>query len=734
MTRVGILGAGIAGLSCAWLLNQRGVNTIIFEKQSYPGGLARSFDWHGFACDFAAHRLFSSDESNLQQLLTLVPMGRYIRRSRIYLKGHWLRDPLDVLELVSHVSSVDTLEILWTYLARPRSLVPDSFESYVLQRYGKHLYSLFFQPYTEKLFGIPGQDISVTWARRKVRLASPLDVIRESSKINFRYFYYPIRGGYGAIAQSLYDQVRERVLLETTVVGLETDDDRVTGVVYMRDDQYHTQPVDVLISTLPLTVTGQMLGYQFPLSYRKVDAVYLLINRPFMSDYHWLYFIDEDIAVNRMVEFKNMSPVDKPDKTTVLCAEVTGEYSNVTEKVIRDLERVKLIHASQVLDTMVLREEFAYPIYDRQYEKTLERAGNAFAQFTNLYRVGRAADFEHREVDDNFAAALETVHNILSQIAVRERVKMEKPVSVEMRHKQVWAVVLAFNNCEDTIECLESVTASDYPELQIVVVDNGSTDNTVSIVRERFPQVTVIENGRNLWVPAGYNVGFAHALNVGADYILMLNNDTTIAPDLVSILVEHGEQDTSTGILMPTVLFYDNPDQIWSVGARYRSFPPAIVMDSGSNRVQNLPRFIEYAPSCGLLIRRTAFERAGLFDSGYLFLYDDWDFSERVRAHGMKIQYVPQAHMWHKVSRTTRGPQSSLFWRTFGESGVRFYRRHGRPVWLSLFIHLGYIFLRDFVIKGNWAFLGSFVEGIRSGFDKPLGPVPHVDQVPPRLE
>jgi len=133
------------------------------------------------------------------------------------------------------------------------------------------------------------------------------------------------------------------------------------------------------------------------------------------------------------------------------------------------------------------------------------------------------------------------------------------------------------------------------------------------------------------------------------------------------------------------------------------------------------PRLIEYAPSCGLLIHRQAFELAGLFDPGYFFLYDDWDFSERVRANGLRIRYVPRARMWHKVSRTTGGPRSKLFWRTFAASGARFYRRHGRPVWFALPIHMGYIAVREFVFKGNWAYLPDFWQGLREGLRQPLG-------------
>jgi protoporphyrinogen oxidase len=140
MTQVAILGAGVAGLSAGWMLKNKGVDFIILEKKPYPGGLARSFLWNGFHCDFAAHRLFTTDEAVLHELLRLVPMGRHIRRSKIFLGGHWLRDPLDVLELSTHLSLAKRLNILWTYIFRPKKLPEDCFKNFVLLRYGKGLY------------------------------------------------------------------------------------------------------------------------------------------------------------------------------------------------------------------------------------------------------------------------------------------------------------------------------------------------------------------------------------------------------------------------------------------------------------------------------------------------------------------------------------------------------------------------------------------------------------------
>ena len=731
MGKVAILGAGIAGLSAGWLLKQRGLDFIILEKQPYAGGLARSFEWNGFHCDFAAHRLFTNDQDILQALLRLVPMGRHIRRSQIYMNGRWMRDPLDTIEMALHLPLSKQIELLRTYLGRDRSLPDDNFQNFVLRRYGQSLYDLFFQPYTEKLFGIPGDEISVLWAQQKVRLANPLDNYRKNTKTKFSYFYYPIRGGYGAIVERLYDEIRDHVMLDTQVRGFDLGNDRINGVRYYQDGQERTLAVDSVISTLPLTITGRMLDHPVPLSYRKVDAVYLHINKPILSDNHWIYFMDGDVCINRMVEFKNMSPVETPAGTTVICAEVTQDHDNVIQRVIDDLASTGLLDPRDVLDSMSLREEYSYPIYNSTYDQVLIEAESAFGRYRNLHVVGRAAEFRHREADDNFGAAIETVNRLAGSAPTPSApVKKDAPVPttspvspVPQATPLVYAVILAWNNYDDTHECIASVAKTDYPNQEIVLVDNGSTDGTPARIRAAFPKVHVIENGRNLGVPAGYNVGFSHALRRGADYIMELNNDTIVAPDMVGQLIEKAESDPDAGIIMPKVLFYGSQDEVWSSGGRYRRFPPAILFRDQRPGMEDTLRQIDYAPTCGVLISRRAFDMAGLFDPGYLFLFDDWDFSERVRAHGLHIWYLPEARMWHKVSRTTQ-PGSPLFWRTSGESTTRFYRRHGRPAWFSVPIHVGVIAIREFVFKGNWRNFPVFLQGVRDGLRKPLTELP----------
>lgn len=734
--KIGIIGAGPAGLFTAWLLKRRGADVTVFEARSCVGGISRSFQWHGFTCDLGAHRLFTQDESILRHLLSLVPMGRHVRRSQLYLAGKWVSDPVNVVEILYRYFPVTTARILVAYACRPGDTSGESFNDFVYHKYGTTLGQFFFQPYTEKMFGIPGSQISIDYARRKVRISGFLDFLRESSKKHFQYFYYPMTDGFGAIVDRVYQQVRHQVRLNAPVVGLKRDGSLVEAILFEERGRQKSEVFDVVISTLPLNTLGQFLGDEFPLKYQSVDFVYLLVDRDFVSDNHWIYYIDKGFAINRLIEFKNLSSAGQPTGQTVLCAEVTSAHDNAVERVCNDVIRSGLVRAEEIVDTKLIQEDYAYAVFDLEYAERQARVNEILGRFSNLHSVGRAAQFRHLELDDIYANALSLAREIIPDSSLTP--KGVRGMAEQMKQPKVFAVILAFNHYDDTQECLQSLLKIDYQGLSVLLVDNGSSDGTPQRVVADFPTVEVIETGENLGVPWGYNVGFSHALRNGAEYILMLNNDTVVDPAMLDHLLDAARSDSDAGILVPKILYYDDPDIIWSAGGRHRRLLPAHVI-VGQNQVSDMfdkPFSLEYAISCGLLIHRRAFEKAGLFDPGYFFFFDDWDFSHRVRAHGLHITFVPEARMWHKVSKSTRETgKEALFWKVWGESSTRFYRRHGQPVFLSLPVHLGFLMIRE-LVKGNRCMLKHFWAGVRNGLTKPLGPIPSASNLvlPPTSE
>ena len=221
----------------------------------------------------------------------------------------------------------------------------------------------------------------------------------------------------------------------------------------------------------------------------------------------------------------------------------------------------------------------------------------------------------------------------------------------------VAAVVLSYNGQADTLACLSSLERV-RGLARTVVVDNASTDGSVAAVREHFPGVELIPSERNLGFAAGNNLGIERALERAADWILILNNDTVVAPDALERLLAAAAAHPRAGILAPVIFFAEPDDLVWFGGARF---------DPGrgrSGRMEHhrsrLPangevRAIDRATGAAMLISRPAIEAAGAFDPDYFFLYEDVDLSLRVRAAGFDVLLVPSARVWHRVSASQGG-------------------------------------------------------------------------------
>lgn len=730
MNKIAILGAGIAGLSAGYYLKKQGLNFKIFEISDKYGGLAHSFLWHEFFCDFAAHRFFTNDKEVESDVLNLIPMVYHTRRSKLFINGNWFSDPVNPFEILQYIPIREKIHLLIDLLQKEKSIEAQNFHEYVINKHGKYMYYNFFKPYTEKLFGVEAKDISVLWAKNKVRLNNPFKSINKNSKKYFSYFYYPIDKGYGAISDAFYKEISTDILFNASVITPKLKDGEITGLEYELNGQNYTYDCDVIISTLPLSITSSMLDIKFTQRYRKVDAVYLFLNRPLMTENHWIYFSDKDISINRLVEFKNLNPANSPSETTVVCAEVTREEPDVITKVVDDLVSVGLIQKDEVLDTKVVRQEYGYPIYSIDYEKELKIVLDEINKIKNFYILGRAAEFMHREVDDIIAASKELTKNIYGKLSNKE----EGMFYPGEKLRKICIIILTFNNLKDTLECIESFKKLSGGPFEIFLVDNGSSDNTVEVIFEKYPEIHILPLPKNVGVPAGFNHGIFKALSEDYEFLFVVNNDTIAHPDLINQMLPIFEKDPNCGIVMPKILYFPphseetGRERVWADGGYYRKFPPSIKLKDDRKGIDfDNPRIIEYAPSCALLINRKVFQKIGLFDPGYFLFYEDWDFSERVRKAKFNIWCAPKAILWHKVSSTT-GKDLSLYWKMMGESGIRFFRRHNGL--FSTLMQISYIISRDFLVRiRNIKYLKHYLYGVRIGLFNSLDAYPDISNL-----
>jgi GT2 family glycosyltransferase len=284
------------------------------------------------------------------------------------------------------------------------------------------------------------------------------------------------------------------------------------------------------------------------------------------------------------------------------------------------------------------------------------------------------------------------------------------------------AIILNWNGRDDTIECIRSAIAAGLDESQIILVDNGSTDESVATVKAAYPGVDIVQIERNLGFAAGMNVGIRASVQKGSAYHLLLNNDTVLAPHMVDNLIEQATMQPEVGICVPRISLASDPRILWSAGAEWTAFPPRVRMIGylkADGPVHDNMRYLKQATGCCLLVKDVVFSKVGLLDEDYFMYFEDYDFCQRVTAAGYRILYVPRAELRHKVSRSL-GEGSAAKWYWLGRSSARFYRLAvKKPLWAYL-LYVGWVIGRE-ASRRNLSALRPFLSGVAKGLvSKPL--------------
>lgn len=247
-----------------------------------------------------------------------------------------------------------------------------------------------------------------------------------------------------------------------------------------------------------------------------------------------------------------------------------------------------------------------------------------------------------------------------------------------MKGGRTAVIVLNWNGAEDTLACLASLSKVASPEFTTLLVDNGSSDQTVSLVRKAFPHVEVLELPRNLGFAGGNNAGFEFLRGRGFDVVVFLNNDTIVDEGFLQPLVDAFDE-AWVGIAVPKILYMDDPGRIWYAGGIVR--PATGLFRHEGIRLADGPRFSQegptgYATGCCLAMRRGDFEALGGFDEGFGMYGEDVDLSMKVRTTGRIVKYQPSSRIWHRVSASSGGEMA--LGKQLRKSGAAFriFRKH----------------------------------------------------------
>lgn len=255
----------------------------------------------------------------------------------------------------------------------------------------------------------------------------------------------------------------------------------------------------------------------------------------------------------------------------------------------------------------------------------------------------------------------------------------------ETKKPSVFVIVLNYNGKQFLNPCLASIFQSDWPNLDVVVVDNNSIDGSFEAAKEKFSRVHFIKNSSNLGFSRGNNVGIRYALEQFADYVFLLNNDTLINNTTISDLVQAAEQTPDCAIFSPLILTSDRTN-VWFSGGKINWLKMRAEHTLFEKKVT--PYETEYLSGCAMLIRKKVFEKIGLFDERFFLYYEDVDFSLRAKRNSLGLCLIPSITIFHAEQSNKINPEKT-YWLVL--SALIFFRQHSsflQRIWQILFLRL----------------------------------------------
>jgi len=259
-----------------------------------------------------------------------------------------------------------------------------------------------------------------------------------------------------------------------------------------------------------------------------------------------------------------------------------------------------------------------------------------------------------------------------------------------LKLRSVNLFVLNWNGRDLTLDCLSSLEKITYPNVKVYVIDNGSSDNSVTAIRNQFPDYEIIELPENYGFAKGNNAGF-ELVKQKADYTIFLNNDTIVDPYFVEPLINAMESNSTVKQSTPKIFYADNLDYIWFGGGKV-SLWAGWIRHLGIRQKDSMQfsfnRNVDYATGCCVCMRTVDFESIGMFDESFLMYGEDVDLSLRFRKQGGQILFVPESKIWHKVSSSIGTQFSIRKWKRKNIGKMKLVTKHVHPAQLPIVMPL----------------------------------------------
>ena len=440
-----ILGGGPAGLSSAWVLADRGVPATVLEADGTVGGLAKTVEFGDYRFDLGGHRFYTKIkpvERLWKEVLGPELLTRS-RMSRIYFGGRYFNYPLQAEDVVKGLGPIESAKCGGSFLAsklRRRGQPAQSFEDWVVERFGQRLYDTFFRSYTEKVWGIPGSEVRAEWAAQRIQSFSLLQALlgilglrRGHAPTVIEEFLYP-RLGPGQMWEGFRDRLEERglpVLLNHRCETVRHAGGKVESVVVRSNGDMVEHPVDAVLSSMPLQELIRALEPAAPpevaaaaerLRYRELCLVALMVDHDEPFPDNWIYLHDPGTRAGRVQNFGAWSPDMVPPGQTCLgveyfCFEGDEIWEMPDDEAVAlataELARIGLLDPSRVTNGVKVRVPHAYPMYDTGYREAVATIRGYLEGFQNLRTFGRNGLHRYNNQDHSMWTAMLATRNHL---------------------------------------------------------------------------------------------------------------------------------------------------------------------------------------------------------------------------------------------------------------------------------------------------------------------------------
>ncbi len=441
-----VAGAGPAGLTAAYEMTKHGIAGVVIEKDSVVGGIARTVNADGWRFDIGGHRFFTKVKE-VEDLWHEMMGEDFIvrpRLSRIYYNGRFYYYPLRAFNALFNLGIVEAILCVLSYLKARIAPRPneESFEDYIINKFGERLYRHFFKTYTEKVWGVPCTEIRAEWAAQRIKGLSLTSAVinavfkpkKQGIKTLIERFEYP-RLGPGQMWERFAERVQEsgiEVRMNTEVERILWDEGRISGAVVRplgkepytieATDFISSMPIKELIAKMDPPPPEQVRQAAEGLRYRDFLTVALVIDEENLFEDNWIYIHSPDVRLGRIQNFKNWSPemVPDPSKTCLgleyFVFEGDDLWTMSDDALIKlgeeELLKLGLIRPGTVERGWVVRMPKAYPMYDSEYQDRIDTLREFIDSVEGLHPVGRNGMHKYNNQDHSMLTALLTVRNI----------------------------------------------------------------------------------------------------------------------------------------------------------------------------------------------------------------------------------------------------------------------------------------------------------------------------------